>query len=148
MGKFGPSWPKHGPHLVLKIGSSWNLKNVPKDVPFQISHCWVYPKAHFPKNSHNMTLLWQKHGPNMILHIGSSWNLIDEPMTAPCQFSQFRVYSIFPFSWKWPKYGPFIAKTWSSHGPSIWFFLNINQCAQGCSLPNFTLLGVSCSPLS
>ena len=34
---------------------------------------------------------------------------------------------------------PFLemAKTWSTHGPSNWFFLNLNQCAQGCSMPNF-----------
>ena len=34
-----------------------------------------------------------------------------------------------------------MAKTWSSHGPSNWFFLNLNQYAQGCFMPNFTLLG-------
>ena len=33
-----------------------------------------------------------------------------------------------------------MAKTWSSHGPSNWFFLNLNQCAQGCSMPNFRVL--------
>ena len=43
-------------------------------------------------------------------------------------------------SYKWPKYGHFMAKTWSSHGPSNWFFLNLNQCAQGCSMPNFRVL--------
>ena len=42
---------------------------------------------------------------------------------------------------------PFIGKTWSSHGPSNWFFLNHNLCAQGCSMPNFTTLGVSQHPL-
>ena len=40
-----------------------------------------------------------------------------------------------------------MAKTWSSHGPSNWFFLNNNQCSQGWSMPNFTILGVSQSPL-
>ena len=39
-----------------------------------------------------------------------------------------------------------MAKIWSSHYPSNWFFLNLNHCAQGCSMPNFTFLGVSCSP--
>ena len=43
--------------------------------------------------------------------------------------------------------GPFMAKTWSSHGPLNGFFLNHNLCAQGCSMPNFTILGVSHSPL-
>ena len=41
-----------------------------------------------------------------------------------------------------------MAQTWSSHGPSNWFFLNHNQYAQGCSMPNFTILGVSYGPLS
>ena len=44
----------------------------------------------------------------------------------------------------WPKYDHFIAKRWSLKG----FFLNISQCAKGCSMPNFTLLAKSCSPLS
>merc|ERR1712081_66465 len=43
----------------------------------------------------------------------------------------------------WP-----MAKTWSSHGPKNCFFLNYNQCAQGCSMAYFTILGVSHSPLS
>ena len=33
-----------------------------------------------------------------------------------------------------------MTKTWSTHGPSSWFFLNLNQCAQGCSMPNFGVL--------
>ena len=41
-----------------------------------------------------------------------------------------------------------MAKTRASDGPWNWFFLNHNQCAQGCSMPNFTILGVSHSPLS
>ena len=45
-----------------------------------------------------------------------------------------------PYSKKWPKYGPFMAKTWYSHGFSNWFFLMLNQCAQGCSMQNFTVL--------
>ena len=40
-----------------------------------------------------------------------------------------------------------MAKTWSLHGPSNWFFLNHNQCFQGWSMTNFTILGVSNSPL-
>ena len=47
---------------------------------------------------------------------------------------------------KWPKYCPFLAKIWSSHCPSNWFFLNLNQFAQECSMLNFTLLGLSCCP--
>ena len=48
--KYGPSWPKYGPHMVLQIGSSWILIIVPRDVPCQSSHCWVYPVALFPSN--------------------------------------------------------------------------------------------------
>ena len=55
--------------------------------------------------------------------------------------------SCSPLSLKWPKNGPFKAKTLTSHGPSNWFFLNHNYCAQGCSMPNFTILGVSHSHL-
>ena len=84
----------------------------------------------------------------MVLQIGSSWIIINVPREAPCQISQFWVYPIVPSSSKWPKYGPFMAKTWSSHGPSYCFFLNYNQSAQGCSVPNFTILGVSYGPLS
>ena len=53
-----------------------------------------------------------------------------------------------PLSYKWPKYGPFMAKTWLSYDTTTWFILNLNQCAQRYSMPNFILLGVSCSPLS
>ena len=28
----------------------------------------------------------------------------------------------------------FMAQTWYSHGYLIWFFLNLNQCGQGCSM--------------
>ena len=104
-------WPKHGPHIILKIGfllslndcgphmvlrigSLWIFINVPRDVPFQISHCWVYPVAPTPRNGKNMAILWPKHG---------------------------------PLNWLW---------------------LNLNQFAQGCFMPNLTLLGVSCRLLS
>merc|ERR1711873_9433 len=53
-----------------------------------------------------------------------------------------------PVSYKWPKYGPFMAKTWLSYDTTTWFILNLNQCAQRYFMPNFILLGVSCSPLS
>ena len=49
-------WSKHGPHMVLQNGSSWILIIVPRDVPGQISHCWVYPVALFPRNGQNMVL--------------------------------------------------------------------------------------------
>ena len=46
-----------------------------------------------------------------------------------------------------------MAKIWPIYGQNMvlpWFiklfFLNYNQCAQGCSMPNFAILGVSYSP--
>ena len=54
--------------------------------------------------------------------------------------------SCSPLSKKWPKHGPIMAKIWSTHGPSNWFFLNLNQCS-GIVHAKFTILGVSHSPL-
>ena len=87
--KYGPFWPKQGSHMVLQIGSSLILINVPRDAPCQISHCWVCPVDPFPRNCQNMALLWPKHGPHMVLLIGSSWILINVPRDAPCQISKF-----------------------------------------------------------
>ena len=39
-----------------------------------------------------------------------------------------------------PKNGQNMSLLWPKHGPSNWFFLNLNQYAQGCPMPNFTLL--------
>ena len=75
--KYGPLWPTHGPNMVLKIGSSEILINMPRDVPCKILHCWVYPVAPFPWNGQNMVLLWPKHGPQMVLQIDYSWILIN-----------------------------------------------------------------------
>ena len=33
-------WPKHGPHMVPQIGSSWIIINGPKDAPCQILQFW------------------------------------------------------------------------------------------------------------
>merc|ERR1712082_154106 len=55
-------WPKHGPHMVLQIGSSQILINVPRDVPCQISHCWVHPVAPFPKKAKT----WPFYGKKMV----------------------------------------------------------------------------------
>ena len=186
--------PKHGPHMVLWMGSSWNIINVRRVAPCQISYCWVYPLVPFPKNGQNMALLWPKHGPHMVLWIGCSWILIIVPRDVPSQISHCWVYPVATFL-KMAKIRPFMAKTWvliwsfkigsfwilinvprdvpcqishcwvypvapfpgngqnmaqiwSLHSPSNWFFLNPNQCAQRYSMPNFTLLRVSFSPLS
>ena len=82
----------------------------------------------------------------MVLNIGSFWILINMLRDVPGQI---------PNCWEYPwtsflrcgKNGPFMAKRWSSHCPKNLFFINLNQFAQGCHMPNFTLLGVSFSPL-
>ena len=35
---------------------------------------------------------------------------------------------------------PFYGLTWPIHGPSNWFFLDLNNCVQGCFMPNFRFL--------
>ena len=126
MAKIWPSWQQHGPLMAHQISSSWILINVPRDVPFKISYCWVYLVAPFPRNGQKwpfMAKTMSSHGPSNC----SSWIIINVPREATCQISQYRVYPMVPFSKNWPKYGPFLAKTWSSHGPSNWFFLIYNH---------------------
>ena len=50
--------------------------------------------------------------------------------------SQCWVYPVAPLSYKCPKYGHFMAQTWSLHGPSNWFFLNPKQCAKRYLMKN------------
>ena len=56
-------WQQHGPNTVLQIESSRILMVVPGAVPYQISHCWMYPLTPFPRNGQNMAL----YSPNMVL---------------------------------------------------------------------------------
>ena len=117
--KYGPLWPKHGPHMVLKIGFSWISIRVPREVSCQIAHCWVYPIAPFTRNGPNMALLWPRHGPHIVLEIGSFWIIIIVPRDAPCQTSICWLIPVAPFprnGQKWPFYG----KTWSTHGPALY----------------------------
>ena len=107
--------PKHGPHIVLKMGSSWILINVPRDAPCQISLCWLNPVAPFPRNGHNVALLWPKHGPYMVLKMGSSWTSISVPRDVPCQILHCWVYPVVPF----PKNGKNMALLWPKHGPHM-----------------------------
>ena len=140
-------WPKDGPHMILLIGSSWIIINVSRAAPYQIWKFWVYPVSLFSRNDRTLAFLWPKYGPYMVLQIGSSWILIIVPRDVLCQISYCWVYPVAPF----PRNGqiwPFMAKAWSSPGPSNWFFLNLYQYAQGWFMPNFTLLGLSCSPPS
>ena len=60
-------WPKHGPHMILQMGFSWILIDVPRDAPCQISFCWLNPVAPSLRNGTNVVLLWPKHGPHMVL---------------------------------------------------------------------------------
>ena len=129
MDKIWPFMAKHGPHLVLKISSSWILIHMPRDDPCQISHCWVYPVFPFFRNGQNIalyvqnivltgniTLLWPKHGPHKVPKIGPSCIWINMPRDVPCQISHLWVYPVAPF----PRNGqlwPFTAKTRSSRGP-------------------------------
>merc|ERR1712081_73752 len=59
------AWSFQGP----LNGFFLNIVNVPRDVPFQIPHCWVYHVFPFPRNSQNMTLLWPKHGPSNLFFL-------------------------------------------------------------------------------
>ena len=107
--KYCPLWLKYGPHMVLKIGSPWNLINVPRDVAcqFYIAGCILKtPFLEIPKT-------WPFYGQNMVLKIDSSWILIIEPRDVACQITHCWVYPVdlFPRNGKnmallWPKYGP------------------------------------------
>ena len=132
-------WQKHSPNMVLQVGFSWILINVPMAAPCNISHNWMYPVTPFPRNGQNMAILWLEHGSHIGLQIGSSWILITVPRNVPCQSSHCWVYPVVPI----PRNGLYMALYGQNY-----FSLNLNQCAQGCSMPNFILLGLSCSPLS
>ena len=87
---------------------------------------------------------WLKYGPHLALQIGSSWIIINMPRDVPCKISHCWVYPVVSFL----KNGQNRALLFPKHGPSNWFSLNLNHCAKGSSMPNFTLLILSCSPLS
>ena len=114
-------------------------------VKFQISGCIL--QSPFLK----MAKILLSYGLNMVLTL--SFKLV---FLNPKQYSKgyfmpnftLLCVSYGPLSYKWPKYGPFMAKTWLSYDTTTWFILNLNQCAKRYSMPNFILLGVSCSPLS
>ena len=139
-------WPFNGKNMVLQIGSSWILINVPRVALCQISHYWMYPVTPFHKNGKSFDL----DGPNMVLKW--SFILVLADSESKCQgilhikFEMCGCNIQPPFLeqakiWpSWPKHSPHIAlKICSS-----WICY---QCAQRCSMPNFSLLGVSCSPI-
>ena len=108
-------WPKHGPHMVLQVGSSWILVIVPRDVKCHSSHCWVYPVAPFPRISQNKVLLCSKHCPHLVLKIGPSLISIIVPRGVPCQNSHCWVYPVAPFPRNGQNiaiYGQSIVLTW------------------------------------
>ena len=136
--------------MILQSVSSWILFNVAKDIPCQNSYCWVYPEAPFlemAKICPFMAKTWSSHDPSiwilLVTLIDSSLILIIVPRDLSCQISHCVVYPLALF----PRNGKNMALLWPKHGPSNWFFLNKNQCAQECSKPNFTNLGVSKSSL-
>ena len=107
----------------------------------------VYPVSHFPRNGQNMDLLWQKHGLTWSFKIDlpESWSICTGLLHAKSHIAEC---ILWPPLLEMDKICHFIAHTWSLHGPSIWFYLNHNWCAQECCMPNFTLMDVSCSPFS
>ena len=141
-------WQKHGPHMVVQISSSWIKINVPWDVPCQNQHCWVYLLVIFPRNGQNIALLWPKHGPNKVLWIVFFLNYIQCAKGGSMPISTILGVTHSPLFQEMAKMKPFCGQnmvlTWSF---TLFFFLNHNHRAQGCSMPNFTILGVSHSPL-
>ena len=127
-------WPKQGPHMVLQIVFFENHNQYAqgglhgRSNWFFLTHIQCAQGSSMPNYtilgvSHSplfieMAKIWPFYGQSMVLKISSSWIIINVPREAPCKISQFRVYPIVPFSQKGPKYGPFMAKTWSPNGPS------------------------------
>ena len=109
--------PKHGPHIVLQMGSSWILTNEPRDALCQISHCCLNPAAPFPRNGQIIALIWSKHKLHVVFQIASSWTLINVPKDAPCQISHSQVYPVTPF----PRNGQNMALLLPKHGPHMFF---------------------------
>ena len=135
------SWPFYSPHMLLLIGSSWVLMCLGMlHIKFHMVKCML--KSPFLE----MSKSWHFYGPNMVLRISSLWVLINVPRDASSQISHCWVYLIaYP-----ARNVQIIALLCPKHGLrfffSYWFFLSFNECAQGCFMPYFTLLGVSCSP--
>ena len=49
-------------------------------------------------------------------------------------------WTLQPLSLKKISYIPFMAQTWTSHWPSNWFYLDLNDWFQGSFMPNFRFL--------
>ena len=121
------TWPSHGP-------SNW----------FFLNHNQCAKGGSMP----NSTILGVFHSP-LFLQMAKIWFFYDQNVVLTCSVPNIKLLGVScsQISLKWQKYGPFIAKTWSSPGPSTWSFLNHNQCFQGWFMINLTILGVSHSPL-
>ena len=102
------TWPFYGQNIVHQIRSCCFLIIVSRDVPSQISHCWVYPVAPFLK----MVKTCPFYGQNMVLEFGSSWILIIVARDVPCQISHCWVYPVAPI----PRNGQNIALLCPIHG--------------------------------
>jgi len=86
-------WPKHCPHMVLKIGSSSISINLLRDVPCQISHCWVYPVAPFPRNGKIWPFYWQ----NMVFTCSLILVLLESQSMCPGMLhAKFHIAGLIP----------------------------------------------------
>ena len=98
----------------------------------------------------DMAKIWPFYGQNIVLKWPFIW-VLPEYLT----ICRGMIHAKIPFAgWilKLPlqeslQCCPFITQKWSSLGPLHRLFLNLNQHSQECSMPNFTILGVSCSPI-
>ena len=132
--------------MVLLLGSSWVLINLSRDPSCQSSHRWLYLVACFSKIVQIMAVFWPKQGPHIIFVIGASWLLISVPTVASYQFSHCWLYPVAPFV----RNVQIMALLWPKHGPHMVHLISSSQVlisAQGCFMPNFTMLGVSKSPI-
>ena len=87
MGKIWPFWPEHGPHMVLQIGFSWIIFNVPRDVPRKISYCWVNIVTLFVE----MAKIWPFYGKNIALTWSFKLILHESQCAQGCSIPNFRV---------------------------------------------------------
>ena len=101
--------------MVLKIGSFAISINLLRDVPSQISHCWVYPVAPFPRNGKIWPFYWQ----NMVFTCSLILVLLESQ--SMCLGMLHAKFHIAGFILKLPfiemgKIWPFLARTLSYVG--------------------------------
>ena len=57
-----------------------------------------------------------------------------------CPVAHFSSLNCLNFAFLWPTHGPHMVLTWSSHGSSHWFSLNLNDGIQGGFIPILSVL--------